>query len=214
MAGIIDRLNDVASADYAVFHKKIAATNKRVLGVKLPILRTMAKNLTLDEIKKEDTSVYEIVMLYALIAARQDFGTFAEEIDDLLPLFDSWVYVDCAVAGSRALGQRAETLGEDLAFLLDGGTFYKRFYIVAALFFCPQSKAARERIAAVEYGDYYVDMAAAWYISVLFTLDFEAASLYFARFPAQVRKYAKRKCLDSFRLKKEQKAKIRLLKVD
>ena len=214
MTKIRQRLNDVASRDYAVFHKKIAATNKAILGVKLPVLRKMSREFSLEEIEAEDMSVYENFMLYCLAVMRLKYEDLIPRLDAMLCEADSWVYVDCSVAGSKALKDNAEKLPYDLEFLLRGGTFAKRFYIVAALWYFPFSDKAMDDIAALSFGDYYVDMAAAWYISVLFTLDFGKATEYFARFPALVKKLTVRKCLDSFRLSKEQKAEIRALRVD
>ena len=71
--------------------------------------------------------------------------------------------------------------------------------------FCPQNERAMDKILLLQTGEYYVDMAIAWYISVLFTLDFKQGLAYMKNFSPTIQKMAVRKGLDSFRLTKEQK---------
>jgi hypothetical protein len=56
-------------------------------------------------------------------------------------------------------------------------------------------------------------MAIAWYISVIFTYDFNAGVEYMKNFSPLVRKMAIQKGIDSFRLSKEQKQYLKSLKI-
>jgi hypothetical protein len=101
---------------------------------------------------------------------------------------------------------------DDLFEICNSTEFFRRFYIVFVMDFCPTKKLAMDRVLQLKTGEYYVDMAIAWYISTLFALDFELGLEYMQNFSQAIQKMAIRKGLDSFRLTREQKIHLKSIK--
>ncbi|MBO5224517.1 MAG: DNA alkylation repair protein [Clostridia bacterium] len=213
MSEILQKLNGMADSGYAVFHSRIANTKKRILGVRMPDLRKISKTLCYDDVKNESTEIYETVMLQGLTMAKLSY----EEIKNLIPTvvknFDSWAFVDCVVPSCKSLKTNVERAQIELFEICNVTEFFKRFYIVFVMDFCPTSSYAMDKIKQIKTGEYYVDMAIAWYISVLFALDFKLALVYMQSFSPVIQKMAIRKGLDSFRLTKEQKIHLKSLNI-
>ncbi|MBE5732606.1 MAG: hypothetical protein E7353_06155 [Clostridiales bacterium] len=210
---ILQELNGMADSGYAVFHSKIANTKKRILGVRMPLLRKFSNKISYEDVKNESVDVYEIVMLQGLTMAKLSYERLKELIPRVVKTFDSWAFVDCVVPSCKSLKKNVDIAIDELFELCNTTEFFKRFYIVFVMDFCPQNKLAMEKILKIKTGEYYVDMAIAWYISVLFTLDFELGLKYMQNFSQTIKKMAIRKGLDSFRLTKEQKSCLRSIKI-
>jgi 3-methyladenine DNA glycosylase AlkD len=210
---ILQELNGVADKSYAVFHSKIANTKKRIWGVRMPDLRKISKKISYKDVANESEDIYEIVMLQGLTMAELSY----EEIKELIPIvvknFDSWAFVDCVVPSCKSIKNNVDVAVDELFELCNTTEFFKRFYIVFVMDFCPLSSFAMNKILQLKTGEYYVDMAIAWYVSVLFTLDFELGLEYMKNFSITIQKMSIRKGLDSFRLTKEQKNYLKSLKI-
>ncbi len=209
---ILQELNDMADNGYAVFHSRIANTSKRILGVCMPILRKIAKKIDYDNIQYESADIYEIVMLQGLTMAKLSYEKIKKLMPNVVKNFDSWAFVDCVVPSCKGIENNVDVAIDELFEICNTTEFFKRFYIVFVMDFCPQNKRAMEKILKLKTGEYYVDMAIAWYISKLFTLDFDSALSYMGNFSCGIKKMSIRKGLDSFRLTKEQKNYLKSLK--
>ena len=213
MSKILQELNGVAEYDYAVFNKKIANTNKTVLGVRMPYLRKMASRLDYSEVENEDANIYEIAMLQGLTFAKRSYEDIKNLISAVVKDFDSWAFIDSVVPSCKDLKTNIDKAIDELFSLCTDGEFFRRFYIVAVMNFCPLDSKAMQNVKKMENSEYYVTMAIAWYISVIFTLDFNEGVGYMKSFSPAVQKMAIRKGLDSYRLSKEQKSYLKSLKI-
>lgn len=212
MNKILEELNGVAESDYAVFHSKIANTQKKILGVRMPLLRKMAKSLDYDDVRTENVDVYEVVMLQGLTFAKKSYEQLKVLLPEVVKNFDSWAFIDSVVPSCKAIEQNIDKAKHELFPICFSGEFFRRFYIVAIMNFCPLDGFAMSKVKELENGDYYVMMAIAWYISVIFTCDFDLGVEYMKSFSPTVQKMAIRKGLDSFRLSKQQKQYLKSLK--
>ena len=212
MSKILQELNGVAEKGYAVFNKKIANTKKEVLGVRMPLLRKMARNLDYDDLKNEDSNIYEIVMLQGLTCAKKSYEELKILLPSLVQNFDSWAFIDSVVPSCKGIKDDIEKAKYELFPLCSDGEFFRRFYIVMVMNFCPLDEYAMQNVKRLENDEYYVMMAIAWYISVLFTFNFDLGMEYMKNFSPTVQRMAIQKGLDSFRLSKEQKTYLKLLK--
>lgn len=202
---ILQELNGMADKGYAVFHSKIANTKKRILGVRMPLLRALSKKISYDDVKNESAEIYEIAMLQGLTMAKLPYSDIKRLIPKVVKDFDSWAFIDCVVPSCKSIKNNVENAVDELFAICNNTEFFKRFYVVFVMDFCPQNERAMDKILLLQTGEYYLDMAIAWYISVLFTLDFKQGLAYMKNFSTTIQKMAVRKGLDSFRLTKEQK---------
>ena len=209
---ILQELNGMADSGYAVFHSKIANTKKRILGVRMPLLRKFVNKIRYEDVATESVDIYENVMLQGLTMAKLSYEKIKELIPCVVKNFDSWAFVDCVVPSCKSLKNNVDVAIDELFEICNSTEFFRRFYIVFVMDFCPTKKLAMDRVLQFKTGEYYVDMAIAWYISTLFALDFELGLEYMQNFSQAIQKMAIRKGLDSFRLTREQKIHLKSIK--
>jgi len=68
---ILEELQRLAEEDYKAFNNKIIPTKQTTLGVRLPILRKMAKRIakedSIDFVKSDKQNIYEMIMLEGMV---------------------------------------------------------------------------------------------------------------------------------------------------
>jgi 3-methyladenine DNA glycosylase AlkD len=186
-----------------------------------------------------DDAVYEEIMLRGLVlaaAANRRKITLDEafrRLDALIPLFDSWAHVDVIISDFKIFRKHPDEVFARFAPLkTDAGEFTKRTFVILLMdFFLDEAHIERTlaELTAVEQGQYYVDMAIAWALSVAFVKHYEhTVSLlesnhashsrpegdrpqpHFSRF---VHNKAIQKARESYRITPEQKEYLNTLKI-
>ena len=101
MAAIIDRLSALAEPGYADFQAKLIPTvpREKILGVRLPALRRLAKEIGGDEaaafLAALPHATLEENLLHAILVGRErDFAAVIAELDAFLPFADNWAVTD------------------------------------------------------------------------------------------------------------------------
>jgi len=68
---VLEELQRLAEEDYKAFNNKIIPTKQTTLGVRLPILRKMAKRIakedSIDFVKSDKQNIYEMIMLEGMV---------------------------------------------------------------------------------------------------------------------------------------------------
>lgn len=196
-------------------------------GVRTPVIKKLAKSVPLavrDEVLNgffADTDLtYETVLFAGVLAARKGeyYSRTREYISRLVPLFRSWAHVDCVTPCLRWADKDA--LWHDFRYLLDcEGQYEKRFYIMI-MFSCCLGDEYIDKILEtlrynVTYGQYYVDMAAAWLLAECLVKYYDKTLPLFTTqvFPKFVHNKAIQKARESFRISPDTKAYLNTLKV-
>ena len=82
---VLKELKSLAEEDYKAFNRKIIPTKQTVLGVRLPILRKIAKRIAKEKaiefIKLDKQNIYEMVLLEGMVLSYLD-----KSFKELLPL--------------------------------------------------------------------------------------------------------------------------------
>ncbi|MDE6293371.1 MAG: DNA alkylation repair protein [Clostridiales bacterium] len=196
-------------------------------GVRTPVIKKLAKSVPLsarDEVLNgffADTELtYETVLFTGVLAARKGeyYSQTREYISRLVPLFRSWAHVDCVTPCLRWADKDA--LWHDFRYLLDcEGQYEKRFYIMIMFSCCLNDEYVDKILETlrynVTYGQYYVDMAAAWLLAECLVKYYDKALPLFATqvFPKFVHNKAIQKARESFRISPDIKAYLNTLKV-
>ena len=101
MAGVLDRLAALSEPAYADFQSKLIPTVPRetILGVRLPALRSLAKEIKGDEaaafLAALPHATLEENLLHAILLGRErDFAAVIAELDAFLPYADNWAVTD------------------------------------------------------------------------------------------------------------------------
>ena len=211
---------------YKAFNDPIANCAYKTLGVRIPVIKKLAKSVPisdrdgiLNEFLKDADITFETVLFAGCLAARKcDYAKTREYLARIIPLFGSWAHVDCVTPCLRWADERA--LCKDFEYLLNSdGEFEKRFYIMIFMSCCLNDEYIDKILDTlrfkVDYGQYYVDMAAAWLLAECLVKYYDKTLPLFktVTFPKFVHNKAIQKARESYRIEPETKAYLNTLKI-
>lgn len=170
--------------DYKLFHQKICKTKYKILGIKIPNLKIIAKNLlndySYDEIlDKLSYEYYEEVLLRGLIIgmSKINFEKKLVLIDSFIEKIDNWAICDTFCASLKFIKKNEdEFLNYIQKYLNNKKEYYLRFGIVILLDYYINDKYIDyilNRISKINSDYYYVKMAISWCISVCLVKYFD-----------------------------------------
>ena len=172
---ITSKLRSMADLEYLDFSKKIVNSSYELLGVRLPVLRKLAKELSktdaYDEFADKPKTFYEEVLLHGILAGLRK-GTPKEHIRDaerFLSETDSWGQTDSAITGWKWIAKDPDAYRDWMKNLLnDDREFYRRTGILISMRYYPGKEDTEETVKSFAKGGsdgYYVKMMMAWYLA-------------------------------------------------
>lgn len=217
MINVKSELLLLANEKYKAFHSGLANTGYEILGITAPKLKQFAKdlskNIDLAELDNFNISCYEELTLFGLIVAYKK-ASLTEKIPYIkrfVELNDNWASNDGVTA---AIKNKSDEYFDFLCSLLNKGVWQTRFAVTSFLSNFLDSEHLStifDKILQIQYGDYYVDMAVAWFLSIAYikqkknTFEF----LNTAKLPKFVLQKTISKICDSKRVEKEDKLMLR-----
>ena len=172
---IIAQLNALSQGNetYAAFNKRIVNTKMPVIGVRVPDLRRLARelapNMSAADISKLLTAQnesFDYVLLCGLLIthARLDDQTAIDLTKQYLPHVDSWAHIDIFVEKKRRF---ASEMWRNFALecLQNEAEFTARYGVISLMTNFLDEAYIDQVFAAlrnVKHGGYYVKMALAW----------------------------------------------------
>ncbi|MDL2308123.1 DNA alkylation repair protein [Bacteroidales bacterium OttesenSCG-928-B11] len=177
-AQITQTLRSFAEADYKAFNQKLIPTNYEILGIRMPVMKKLAKELAKSSdieayLQYAEYDTYEHILLYGLILGelkKLPLETIFTYLDPLILKFDNWAHVDTLVSAFKIFAKHPdEVFNHFLPLKTHEGEFTKRFFVILLLdYFMDEAHIdmTLQQMAEMEQGQYYVDMAIAWTISV------------------------------------------------
>ena len=217
------QLMDYADPKYREFTIALLPGVNNLLGVRMPILKKMAKEFAKDEmgqlfLQEPSPETFEELMLQGLI-----IGNLQVDIDDLLMYVDefvnkinNWSICDSFCANlRRQVKEHQERFWEFIQpYMLRRFEFEARFGLVMANNFFVDDKhiyELLEQLKKAQNNAYYAQMAFAWLISTCY-VKFPEVTFEFlgnVEINNQVKNKIVRKVLDSFRVKEDNKQKLK-----
>ncbi len=177
MRNVLDELKSLKEDNYKEFNKKIIPTNQIVLGVRIPVLRKLAKQLIKQEaaisfLEVDKQNIYEMIMLEGMILSYLD-----KTFNELLPLterfldkVDNWAQIDSTICNFKNIQREKEVVLSSVKLWLGSEKeFFVRAGLVSLLAHYVEKsylETVFELSQAVSHKGYYVHMANAWLISV------------------------------------------------
>ena len=215
------RIRSLADPAYQAFQQKLVPDVTNLLGVRVPTLRILARELARGdwrgylEAARHDT--YEETMLQGLVLgyAKMEPDELFLRLAAFVPHIDNWAVCDVTCGGLRAVGKCQEQALNFLTPYLDAPReFDVRFGVVMLMdYFIDAAHIDRvlEWLAAVHHEGYYVKMAVAWALSVCFVKFPQQTGVLLksGRLDEQTLRMAAQKLLDSSRVGADVKEKIR-----
>ena len=199
--------------------KLIPDTSYKIIGVKVPTVRKIAAKYY-GKISITDFTYYEECLCYGFIIAgeKTDIDTKINKLKEYLRVVDSWGLTDSVAAAFKDAKKEKQKTLRFIYDLLDSDKVYeKRFGIVLLLQFTGSDFDMEQlsRVLKVKTGEYYVDMAIAWYISVLLVKNYSLAVTVIENrlLPPFIHNKAITKATESYRITGDVKEYLKTLKI-
>lgn len=218
------RIFELADTQYKEFHSGLCPNTNNIVGVRVPVLRNYAKELSKSDFRsyldnaKDD--YYEEIMLQGMVIglAKMELEERLSYIKKFVPKIDNWAICDVFCAGLKFVNKNKEVVWEFLQQYKNSlEEFELRFFIVMLLDFYITDDYINEVISIldnIKHEGYYVKMAIAWTISVLYIKYPKITMQYLSNNTLDDFTYNKalQKILESYRVSNEDKEIIRNMK--
>ncbi len=221
---IVSRLFEMQDLKYREFHSRLMPTveKSRVIGVRIPELRKLAKELkntphAEEFLKKLPHKYYEENNLHAfLIEEIKDYDSCVEELNKFLPFVDNWA--TCDMMRPKIFKKNLDKLLPQIKSWIDSDkTYTVRFGMECLMLYYLDehfSPEYPETICKIRSEEYYVKMMQAWYFATALAKRYDDIVLYLEqnRLDSDTHNKAIQKAVESYRITPEQKAYLRTLK--
>lgn len=184
---IKEKLFNLKDFEYLKFHANLVPTidSKRIIGVRVPQIRNLAKDLTKEEIAifLDDIPHYyqEENILHAILLSNiNDVEEILQRLNDFLPYVDNWAV--CDTIKPKAFKKNDKKIIEEIKkWICSKQTYTARYGILALFTYFMDQKYKKEYLhlpLLVKNHDYYVDMAIAWFYQVALSKHYDDAIIY------------------------------------
>lgn len=210
---------------YKEFQKGICPGVEEIIGIRIPILRSYAKEL----LKRYDfkylmenipSNYYEEIMLQGMLIgqAKLDFNEIIKYIKDFIPKINNWAVCDTFCTSLKITKKHKEEMWNFIQkYIKSDKEFYIRFGIVLILNYYIDEDYLYKNFKifdSIKSDKYYVQMAVAWAISFCLIKFYDKTIEYLKNSKIDKFTYNKsiQKAIESYRITKEQKEFLRTLK--
>lgn len=174
---LINYLNNIGEEKYKDFNSKLVLTKYKMYGIKVPILRDIAKKISktniisfLDIVKSNS---YEEVMIEGLVIS------YIKEVDLCVKYFnkfinkiDNWAICDTCISFMKIVNKNKELFLKQIKKYIESKNEYVvRVGVVLLLNYYIEDSyidLVFDIIDSINREDYYINMAIAWLVSVCF----------------------------------------------
>ena len=204
---------------YKEFHSKLVPNidSNKIIGVRIPQLRKIGKALPDNHF---DWNYYEEVMLHGFYIgyAKLPYEERLTLLDEFVPKIDNWAVCDCVCSSLKFVNKSKSEFLEYLKKYMTSEREYEiRFALVMLMDYYiddEYSDFAVEYFKSIQSDYYYVNMAAAWALSVAFVKYREKVLPLIENnvLTKEIHNMTISKIRDSFRVDKETKAYLKTLR--
>lgn len=214
-------LAEMAEQDYKAFSAALIPGVKNMLGIRLPKLRAMAKQMAAEDWKEylswTEFQYFEEVMLQGMILGyvKAPPEEVLLEVRRFIPRIDNWSVNDSFCTTFRLAEKNRETVWDFLMEYKDSHKEYEVRVVAVMLmshFLVPEYiDKVLEVLGALGVTEYYASMAVAWAYATAWAKFPEKTKTFLTAHPIERETYRKtlQKCLESRRITEEDKEWIR-----
>lgn len=178
MNNLKDKLFELSDEKYKKFHSGLCPNTDNIIGVRLPKLREIAKEIAKGDwryfLATSSNDYYEEVMINGLVIAysKCDVDEKLNYIESFVPKIDNWAICDSFCNSLKFVNKNKEKVWEFIQpYLKSNKEFEIRFAVVIILnYYITEDyiDLILETLDEVKHEGYYVKMAVAWAISVCY----------------------------------------------
>ncbi|MFD0588131.1 DNA alkylation repair protein [Paenibacillus sp. GCM10027627] len=221
---IREQLHALADENYKTFSAALIPNIDNMLGVRLPVLRKLAKEIAKDDWRAYlDPSIndyFEEVMLQGMIIGyvNTDVEEILHYIEKFVPQIDNWSLCDSFCAGLKFTRSNKQRVWDFLLPYFETEKEYDiRFGVVMLLnYYLDEAYLDKvfQLLNRIRHEGYYAKMAVAWAISIAYTKFPERTLTFLHHNDLDDMTYNKalQKMLESYRVDKHAKEMIRAMK--
>ena len=217
------RLEQLAEPKYKQFSEALTPNAPKMLGVRLPILRSMAKEYAADAqklLQQPCGETFEEIMLRGMLIGCMKCTTEQrmQHIQAFVPLIDNWGVCDSFCSSIKEAKKKPELYWDFIQqYLHSDHEFEVRFAVVMMLDYFSSgtwTKETLQKLQTVTHRGYYAKMAVGWAISVCYIHEPDTTWYWLnqTQIEQEVMKIALQKIMDSKRVQGEQRERIRALR--
>ena len=221
---IIDFLFENQDQKYAEFSVKLIPNidPKKIIGVRIPIIRSLAKTLTEDEkevfLNALPHKYHEENLLHGFIVQNtKDFDLALMRTEKFIKYIDNWMVSD-TITPKCFSKHKKEMLPIIKKWIHSGETYLIRFGVVTLMNQYMNhdfDKTDIDLVLSSKMDDYYVKMMIAWYLATALVKHYDITIKYFEEknIDKWVHNKAIQKSIESYRITNEHKNYLRTLKI-
>ncbi len=226
---IREQLFQLSEESYKDFNRNIVPGEERMIGVRLPALRKLARETAkssgreyLDEAAEAmgPDSLHEEIMLYGMVLGytKMEKEERAERLDHFVPLIRTWAICDTCVTGYKFMEKEPDYWFDYLKrYETSDKEFDLRFMIISMVSHFIDDRHIDEVLrlcGSIRNDGYYTKMGVAWTVSVCYV-----------KYPEKTRKFLEsgvmdefthnksiQKIRESYRVSREEKEELKKLK--
>lgn len=210
---IREKLFKSADEKYKNFHGGLCPGTNNIIGVRVPILRKMAKEIAKEDYKtyleNAESEYYEEIMLQGMVIglAKIDIKKLQKYLKTFIPKIDNWAICDVTISTLKLTNKYKEEMWKFMQkYTKSNKEFEVRFAVVMMLSYYIEEnyiEQVLEILNNIKHEGYYVKMSVAWAISIAFI-----------KFPKETWKLIKNNKLDDFTYNKSLQKIIESYRVD
>lgn len=209
---------------YKEFHSSLCPNVDKIIGVRVPELRKMAKEIALQDyaqfLEQSKDEYYEELVLQGLVIgyAKISIEETFKYLEIFVPKINSWAVCDTTCSNLKITKKHMQKMWEFLEQYINSENEYEiRFALVMYLDYYLTDEYINkilQNIDKITNKQYYVQMAIAWLISFAYIKQKEKIEKYLLK--NNLDKFTQNKAIqkicESYRVSNEEKNKLRKLK--
>ena len=224
MENIRKKLFEKQDVKYKDFHSNLCPNVDKIIGVRIPQLRIMAKEIASSEYKEflenaqdeyyEELVLQGLVIGYAKISIEETF----EYLQKFVPKINSWAVCDTTCSNLKITKKHMQEMWNFLGQYINSDKEYEiRFALVMYLNYFLTDEYIDEilqKIDKIENKEYYVQMAIAWLVSFAYIKQREKTEVFLQKnnLDEFTQNKSIQKICESYRVSKEDKERVRKYK--
>ena len=225
MSNYLDKLKKLQDKKYAEFQAKLIPTvdKKRILGVRTPDLRKLAKELSNDKdvdkfLDKLPHKYFDENQLHAFIVSEiKDYDICIKRVNKFLPYVDNWA--TCDQMSPKVFAKNKDKLIKEIKKWIKAYTV--RFGIGMLMEHYLDENFDKKYLNLVSsikfknYNEYYVEMMRAWYFATALAKQYKDTLPYIKNKKLNEWTHNKtiQKAVESYRITNKQKDELRKYKI-
>ena len=213
MYDLRDKLFELSDDKFKTFHSRLCPNTDNIIGVRLPLLRQLAKEIAKGDwrnfLSNSKEEYYEEILINGLVIAyaKCDVEERLNYIESFVPKIDNWAICDSFCNTLKFVNKNKEIMWKFIQpYLKSYNEFEIRFAVVIILnYYITEDyiDLVLKTLDNIKHDGYYVKMAVAW-----------AISMCFVKFEEKTMAYLKDNSLDDFTYNKSLQKICESLRID